>query len=91
MSQVTVTFTTTTPPVTVVCSRPTLITTMVMLAPTFVGLMTSNHHDVVLLSLFIVRDRMGSSAGHITMPKQQQPKYQMSSQAYTNYLWVFHR
>ena len=79
MSQVTVT--TTTPPVTVVCSRVSLITMMVTLAPTSVGQITLGLHDMVLLQQFIPRDTLWGSA----VPQQQNPQLKIPSQAYDNY------
>ena len=54
MSQVTVTTTTTT--VTDVCCGALLITMMVTLAPTSLGLTSLGHHDMVLLPQLILRD-----------------------------------
>ena len=79
------TTTTTTQPVTVVCSGSLLITTTVTLAPTSVGLTTSDEHDVVLLPKLIPRDPVRGSVGLITLPQQPQPKSQMPSQAYATY------
>ena len=47
MSQVIMTTPTTTSPVTVVCSGVSLISTTVVLAPTYVGQTTSSQYDVV--------------------------------------------
>ena len=61
------TTTTTTPSVTVVCSRTLLITTVIMLAPTSVDQIPLGQHDVVLLPQMIIRDRMGGSVGLTTV------------------------
>ena len=83
MSQVTVT--TTTPPVTVVYSRATLITMTVMLAVTSEHQMTLGQHDVVLLPQLILKHTVRGSGGHTTMLQQQKPLCQMPSQTYANY------
>ena len=61
MSQVTMSTTTTTPPVTVVYCGASLITSKVMPAPTSVGQMTLAQQGVVLLSKLIPRDTMRHS------------------------------
>ena len=55
MSQVAVTTTTTTPPVSVVCSGVSLVTMTVTLAPTSVGHMTMGKQDVILPPQLIQR------------------------------------
>ena len=67
MSQVTMT--TTTSPVTVVCSGAMLITVMVILAPTSVGQTALGQHDVVLPPQLILRDTLSDSAGLAIMPQ----------------------
>ena len=79
MSQVTVTTTTVTQPVTVVCCGSSLITVTVMLGPTFVSQMTSGNHDMFLPPQLIMRNTVRGTAGLSTMPWQQQPQSQMPS------------
>ena len=66
MSQVTITNTTTTPSMTAVCSRTTLITKMVMLAPTSVGQTTLGQPPQLIL-----KDTVKGSVGLTTMQQQQ--------------------
>ena len=66
-------------------SISSLITTMVTVAATSVGLTTFGQHDVVLLPRMILRDTIRGSACLTTLPQQEQPQSQMSSQAYANY------
>ena len=73
-----VTATTTTSPVTVVCSKAPPISRTVTKAPTSVGLAALCQHDVVLPPQLILRDRMWGLA---TMPQQQKLQSHMSSQA----------
>ena len=90
-SQLTVTTTTTSEPVTVVCSTAVLIIMKVMLASTSVG-QTSVQHDMLLLPQLIPRDTVKGSADLTTMLQQQQPQSQMPSQAYITIMpWVLHR
>ena len=76
---------TTTQPVTVVCFRTLFITMTGTLAPSPKGLTTLGQHDVVLLPQVFPRDTLMSSTGLTTLPQQQQPQYQMPSQAYASY------
>ena len=56
----------------------------VMLAPTSVCKTRLDRHDVVLLLQFILRDTVRGSVS-LTAMLQQQPHFQMPSQAYANY------
>ena len=76
--------TTTTSPVTVVCSGASLITKMDMLAPTSVGQITLDQQDVVLPPQFILRDTVRGFVGLMHVP-QKQTQSQMPSEAYANY------
>ena len=78
-----VTATTTTPPVTVVCSRTISMT--VTLVPTAVDLTAFGQHDVVLPPQLILRNTVRGSVCLTTVPQQQQSQSQIPSQAYTNY------
>ena len=96
MSQVTVT--TSTPPVTIVCSSTSLITLTVTVASTAVDLVTlgqhyihtavdlaaSGQHGVVQPPPFILRDTVRSSVDLATVPQQQQPQSYMPFQAYVS-------
>ena len=73
MYHVTVTISTTTPPVHVVCFGAMLITMMVTLTAISVGQTSLGQHDGVVLSQLIMRDTLRGSVGLITMPQQQQP------------------
>ena len=78
MSQVTGT-TTTTPPVTVVCSRTPPITMAVKMASISIGLAASDQHDGILPQQLIQKDTVWSSVGITTLPQQQQSQSQMPS------------
>ena len=80
------TTTATIPPVTVTCSRVSLLTTTVTLAPTFVDQTKLGQHDVALLPQLISRDTLRGFVGLTTMPQQQQPWSQIPSQAHDNYV-----
>ena len=80
-----VTATNTAPPLTVVYSWASPITLTVSMASTFVGLAALDQHDVVLPPQLNLRDIIRSYVGLISVLQQQQPQYQMSSQAYANY------
>ena len=69
-----VTTTTTTPPVTFMCSRASPSTINVTMASTSVGLAASGQHDVVLSPQFILMDTMRSSVGLATVLKQHHPQ-----------------
>ena len=62
MLQVTMSTTTTTSLVIVVCSRVALITVTVMLVPTSLGRITSGQQDVILPPHLIAKDAMRGSA-----------------------------
>ena len=85
MSQVTVTPTTTTAPVTVVYFGISPITVTVMMAPTSVFLPTLCQHDVVQPPLLILRDTMRVSVGLTTVLQPQKPQSQMPSQVHGSY------
>ena len=78
MSQVTAT--TTTPLMTVVCSRAFPISTTVKMALTFVGLEPLGQHDVVLPPQLILTEKMKDSIRITTVLPQQQPQSQKPSQ-----------
>ena len=82
MSQATVT--TTTPPLTILCSRAMIIAMMIMLALTYVGQTTLRQHNVVLPPWLILRDKRRGSVG-LNSILQQQPHMQMPPQTYANY------
>ena len=90
MSQVTVTTTTITHPVTVVFSIASPITMTILRDPSSVGLPTSGQHDVVLPLQVILWDTVRGSIGLSTMP-QQQPQSQTPFYVYANLPWVLHR
>ena len=76
--------TTSTPPVTVMCSGASSLTMTVTMAPTLLGLpATSGWHDVVLSPPLILRDTRG--VVDLATVLQQQPQCQMPPQAYDNY------
>ena len=75
---------TTTLPMTVVCSGMMLITMQVTMAPTSLGQTTSVQHDVILLPQLILRDIMRGSAGLTTKPQQQQLQSKIPPKAYAN-------
>ena len=79
-----VTVSTTTPPVTVVCSRTSPTTVTVRMAPTSVDSVASGLHDVVVPPQLILRNT-GGSVDLTTVLQQKQYKSQMPSQAYANY------
>ena len=86
MSQVTaVPTTTTTPPVTIMCSSGLSITTTVTVAPTTGYLAIFGQHDVVLPPQLILRDTMRGSVGLANVLKQQQPQSHMPSEAHAKY------
>ena len=85
MSYVTITITTTTPPVTIVCSGASLITMIGTLGPTSVGQILLGQWDVVLLPQLILQDTLRDSAGLTHMPQQHIPQSWVSSQAYATY------
>ena len=91
MSQVTVTATTTTSPVTVECSRASLIVMTVTLAPTSVDQTILGQHDMVVLQKLILRDTVRGSAGLTNMPQQHQPQSQMLLRYIPTMPWVLHR
>ena len=64
-----VTATSTTPPVTDVCSTASPITMVVTMAPISVGFAASGQHDVVLPQHLILRDTMRVSVGPATIPQ----------------------
>ena len=72
MCQISMTTTTNTPPVTVVCPGALLIMITVLLALTSVGQITLGQHDVVLQPQLIQRDTVRGSAGLTNMPQQHQ-------------------
>ena len=80
-----ITATTTIQPLTVVCSRASLITMTVTMAPTSVHLTASDQLDLVLPPQLLHRDTMRGSFGLTTVPKQQLPQSEMPSQAYASY------
>ena len=78
------TATTTTAPVTVVCSSALFLITAVTMAPTLIGLpVTLDQCDVVLPTVLILRNRRGIVG--LTTVMQQQPQSHMPSQTYANY------
>ena len=87
-----VTVTTSAPPVTVVWSKASPITTTVTMTLTSVGLAELYQHDVVLPPLLILKDTLRCSISLTFVLQQQQPQSQMPSQAYANYVvgpsWV---
>ena len=76
-----VTTATSTPPVRVVCSRASPIITTVSVATTFVVLVASDQHDVVLPPHLIIREKMRGFVGLTTVLQQHQHQSQMPSQA----------
>ena len=85
MSQVIVATSTTTPPVTGMCSGVSLMTMTAKMALSPLSQTTASWHDVVLPPLLIPRDIMKGSVGLTTILQQQQPESHMPSQAYVNY------
>ena len=79
-----VTATTITEPVTVVCTRASLITMTVTVVPNSVGLAASGQHNVVLPPQLILRETMRGSLEHTVVLQQQQPPSQKPCQAYAN-------
>ena len=77
------TVTTTTPPVTVLCSRAIAIT--VTLTPVAVDLAVSGQPEVVLPPQLLPGDTIRGYAGLTTVLLQQQSQFQMPSEACANY------
>ena len=76
---------TTTPPVTVVCPRASVITRTATVAPSSVDLAASDQHYVVLPPQLILRNTVRNSVGLTTLLQWEQPQSQMNSQAYAKY------
>ena len=81
-----ITATTTTPPVTVVCSRTSPIPITFIMAPNSMDLTALCLHDGVLPKQLFHSNTMKSFVGLTTVPQQQQPQSQIPSQAYGNYV-----
>ena len=64
-----VTATTTTPPVTGMCSKASSITRTVLMAPIYVGLAALDQQGVVLPPELITRETMNGSFGLSTVPQ----------------------